>query len=46
MSVSDRLFLVSDIGGTNARFALARFRGGDIDIEAPVIFPDGRLFGP
>ncbi|HUD50680.1 glucokinase [Parvibaculum sp.] len=45
MSVSDRLFLVSDIGGTNARFALARFRGGDIDIEAPVIFQTADYLG-
>ncbi len=38
MSMSEPVFLVSDIGGTNARFALARPKGDAIDIEAPVVF--------
>ena len=38
MSVSEGLFLVSDIGGTNARFALAHLKDGAIDIEAPTVF--------
>jgi len=36
--MSEHVFLVSDIGGTNARFALARVRGKEIAVEAPTVF--------
>ncbi|MEN6542417.1 glucokinase [Parvibaculum sp.] len=36
--MSGGLFLVSDIGGTNARFALARVAGSEIAVDAPTIF--------
>ncbi|KAB7742896.1 glucokinase [Parvibaculum sedimenti] len=36
--MSECLFLVSDIGGTNARFALARATGNDIAVDAPTVF--------
>lgn len=35
--MSDSLFLVSDIGGTNARFALARVIGSEVAVEAPTV---------
>jgi glucokinase len=31
--------LVGDVGGTNARFALAHVSGGDIRLEAPTVLP-------
>ncbi len=35
---SERLFLVADIGGTHARFALAHQRGGAVDVETPSVW--------
>ncbi len=36
--MSEHLFLVSDIGGTNARFALARASDSGIAVDTPTIF--------
>mgnify|MGYP005814727017 CR=1 FL=1 len=37
MSATSRLILVADIGGTNARFALARAAGGGIKVDRPSV---------
>ncbi|HEY4342932.1 MAG TPA: glucokinase [Parvibaculum sp.] len=38
MNKDERLFLVADIGGTHARFALARLAGGKLEVEAPSVW--------
>jgi glucokinase len=38
MSGARRLFLVADIGGTHARFALARYAGGELVVDAPSVW--------
>jgi glucokinase len=36
--MTKRLFLVADIGGTHARFALARYAKGALEVEAPSVW--------
>ncbi|HEX7776526.1 MAG TPA: glucokinase [Parvibaculum sp.] len=38
MTGETRHFLVADIGGTNARFALAAAQGGEISVDAPSVW--------
>lgn len=37
-SGNERLFLVADIGGTHARFALARQSGGALEVQTPSVW--------
>ncbi|HCX68757.1 MAG TPA: glucokinase, partial [Rhodobiaceae bacterium] len=38
MGRTDNSLLVADIGGTNARFSLARVKAGGIDVASPTIY--------